>query len=770
MTSRAWASLALALLLTSVVAQAQVDPGARTTPTQTLAGPITAFTMAGTGAVAAGMNDTGRTLGQPTATPVWTWWDSSGSGLRSDRADENNCGGTSITVTPLEPCIGDVVGMALSSDGNRIAVAAVGNTANEGRLLLLNAQNGPVANFELPTGESPTSVAMSPDGTRIVIGLLRPEGANPDLGRVRLYNWPAGSNTPAATWSADTVFPVRDVAVGADGKVAAVAQDRHYRFTTNGGSATAYVHDTDATLNAVAMASAGPSHWSVAVAQDGGILLYSDAQDNANPVAAYDLQPGSSPQRAAAMSADAKLLAVGDNAGVVRLLRVPDLTPEVDVAFIAQTATLDGPVHSLQISGDGAHLAIAAGKGTYLYRISNSGLSEIWRHLGAATVGHAGVSSDAEFVASASGAAVTVFPARHAVTLAAPASTSVTPGATTRVVLTLSNTGNRDETVPLTVAKPADWVATLDAASVTLRAGQSLTVGLNVTPPAFAAPGVAAVQVTHRVRSIPTTTDVNLAVAQLRSWSLGVDGALNRGIDPGSSVRFPLLIQNQGNGADTTALTAEVAQAGWTASVSPATLTLAKGAFGYANVTVTAPAGAANGAAAQIAVALDADSSATLQLTATIGARFGVTAVATPSASAVQAGHATAFTLRITNTGNTPDTYSVTPGPTPSGWLLDVDDAGLSSLASGAAIDLAVTATPPAGETPGTYQLTLRVESSGDATKSATARHDLTVQASGTSSSTDSSTKAKGSPGPGFVLVLAGLALVAVVARNRRAR
>lgn len=725
-----------------------------------------ALAVAGNGAVAAGMNDTGRSLGQSTANSVWTWWDAAGSSIRSDRADENNCGGAGITVTPLQTCIGDVTGIALSGDGSRIAIAARGDTSSDGRLLLFNAQSGPVANFELPSGESPTSVAMSVDGTRIAVGILRPEGASPDLGRVRLYTWPAGSNSPVSTWAADTAFPVTKVAVGLDAKVTAIAQDRNYRFTTTGSQVAAAMHDTDANLNAVAMASSAASHWSVVGAQDGGILLYSDSQDTANPVAAYDLQPGTSPQRAVAISPDAKLLVAGDAAGIVRLLRNPDLV--AGSAPIAQTAALDGPVHALHIAGDGVHLAIAAGRATYLYRIDNTGLSEIWRSVGTAAVTQVGLSTDAEFVASASGSTVTVFPGRHAVTLQAADGTPVRPGVSVRIPITFSNTGNRDEVVPLSVAKPADWGGQFDSSSITLRAGESRVVEINVTAPAFAAPGGASLQVTHRVRGIPTISTVTVQVQQVHSWGLGIDGALSRAIDAGGSVQFVLRVDNLGNGDDNTAVTASVDRDGWTASVAPETVTVAKQASTTLTLTLTAPANAQNGEAGRATIRLGGDPTATLQVTATVGARFGLQVTADPATRTVVAGHAVTFDVRITNTGNVPDTFEITPGPVPNGWLLQVANQGLAAAvpAGGTAV-VTVTVTPPAGTLPSTYQLSLQVESIGDATKIATARHDLIVEGTST---TATGTKDKGLPGLGVPVLLGALALAALAFQQRRTR
>lgn len=759
MSRRALAVIALLTLALPALAAADVDPHPRSAPTQSLSGPITAFAMSASGATAAGMADPGRSLGQATNTPVFTWWDAAGNSIRSDRADENNC--ATATVTPLEACIGDVVGLALSSDGQRLAVAATGNNLDEGRLLLFNAQSGPVANFELPTGESPTSVAMSLDGTSVAVGLLRQNGASADTGRVRLYSWPSPGNTPSATWSADVGFPVKAVDLAANGRVVAIAADRSIRFSADG--ATAYVHDTDANLNAVAAAGYVSSHWSVAGAEDGGILLYSDAQDTANPVAAYDLQPGSSPQRAVAMATDGRHFVAGDATGVVRLFRNPDLVS--GAAYIAQSPALDGAVSSLRLSGSGSHLVATAGRGTYLFRVSDAGLSEVWHSVGTGAVMQGGVSSDGELVASASGSAVTVFTAVHAVA-ASPAAGNATPGQTKGIPLTYTNTGNRDETVPLTVSAPADWVATVWPTSLSVPAGATATALLNVTPPSFAAPGTSNVAVTHRVRGIPSTANVPVDVVQVHAWSLSAEGALSRSVAAGGDVSFHVRAQNLGNGADLTDVLATIDQAGWQVKVAPPLVSAGKGGFAYANVTVTAPADAGNGASAKAVVRLSRDAGAAIQVTATVGASFGVQATAVPTEAQGLPGQTATVTVRVRNTGNAPDSYTVSLGGVPNGWTAS-ESKETAVVQPGQTVDVPLSVAPAATAAGGRYQLTVQARSLGDGSRTSSASYELTLPG-GSSSTTSTSHKAKGGPGPELALV--GMALLGAVAAVRRRR
>lgn len=751
--------LLLTALLLAPVASAVVNPNPRNDSVD-MPNAVTALAMAANSLhIAAGMADPSRDFPAQDDVRVWRAWDSSGNQVREETADSANCNGSL-----LDNCIGDVVDIALSADGTRIAVAARGADSSSGRLVLATMQGGIVNRQEYASDESPTSLAMSPDGTKLAVGLVRPQ-ANPDVGRVRLYNWAGtGAGTVTQAWSQDTVLAVSSVAISADGRVSAAAGDRHYRFSASGSP---FVHDTDATLNVVAFANAGPSHWSMAGAADGGILLYEDGNDVANAFAEFDLQPGSSPQNAVGMLANATLFVAGDNAGVVRLFRNLEILPGA-TNLVGATAALDGPVADLQLSADGRLLAVAAGRGTYLFRVSTSGISELWRSVGTVAVTDVAVSGDGEHVASAAGAAITVFTAIHSVTAIMPSSgLTASPADPLQVTIGFRNDGNRPEEVTVERSLPADWIGSVTPATFTVQPEATVNVVLEVTPPAGAVPGPADVSVTHRVRGIPTTTDVPIEVDLVRQWTLQAEGALNRDIDAGGSTRFPIRLNNLGNGDDSTTVTATVDLQGWTATVTPSPVSAARGGPAFANVTVTAPASASELQSGKVTVKLGSDPSAGLQLTATIGARFGVTAAADPASSVGTRGEATSFKLRVTNSGNTPDSLQATAGGIPSGWTVQLDASALAgTLQPGASVELPVTVTPPATAEGGNYELAFAVKSLGDPTKATTARHTISLDG-GAESESSTSGKGKGSPGLEVPLLMVGLAALAVALRRR---
>lgn len=758
MTGRAIPVLLGLLLLTTAQA---VEPNPRASPVLELDAPVTALAVAtNSGHIVAGMADPSTSFGQPSDVNVWRAWDASGNQLRNEDADRANC---NPSLLAGDNCIGHVVAIAVSADGTRIAVAARGADDTSGRLVLATMQGNIFSRTEY-TDESPTSLALSGDGTKLAVGLRVPATTGEDTGRVRSYAWTgSGAGTVSQSWSTVTDFAVTDVAISSDGRVSAAAADRHYRFSLTGSP---FEHDSDAPFLSVAMARNGPNHWSVAGASDGGVLLYSDAQDQASASAALDIPPGTAAQRAVAMVGDATMFAAGDANGVVRLFRNPDLVS--GGAQVAATPALHGAVAGLEFSHDGRYLAVAAGNGTYLYQVSPTGLSQLWASVGTAPVTHVGITSDGESVASASGKIVTVFTALHRATASVPGALSTDPGDELAIPVTLRNTGNRDETISLSRALPQDWLGTLSRSTVTLAPDATAIVYLNVTPPQFASPGEAIVTMTHFVQGIPTATGIPVTVNTLRQWTLQPEGALSRDIEAGGTVRFPIRLNNLGNGIDTTTIAVAADMPGWTATVAPSSVTVPRGQTGTAEVTVTAPETAGQLDSARITVTLGADGDAGLQLTATVGARFGASLLVADPQSTGTRGEASLILLRVTNTGNIADTFTITPGPVPTGWLVSVDSSALASpLGPGQSRDVGVTVTPAAGSDAGNYQVTFQVASQGDASKSASATHTLTLEGE---AATTTTTKSKGSPAPGVPLLALGLAALVALARRRGPR
>jgi LPXTG-motif cell wall-anchored protein len=98
--------------------------------------------------------------------------------------------------------------VAMSADGNRIAIGAYdndGNGSNAGHVRVYSwngtawTQTGTDIDGEADGDQSGYSVAMSTDGNRIAIGGIRNDGSDNNAGHVRVYSWNGTAWTPTGT-------------------------------------------------------------------------------------------------------------------------------------------------------------------------------------------------------------------------------------------------------------------------------------------------------------------------------------------------------------------------------------------------------------------------------------------------------------------------------------------------------------------------------------------------------------------------------------------
>lgn len=178
---------------------------------------------------------------------------------------------------------------------------------------------------------------------------------------------------------------------------------------------------------------------------------------------------------------------------------------------------------------------------------------------------------------------------QYGVTLIPAQSTgSAKPGGTVDYTLTLTNTGNREDTFSFSSAGNL-WAATLPA-DVTLAAGASQPVTVSVTLPADAAVSDSATVTATSAADAGKTASVTLTTDVLL-YNLTLSAAQTTGsVKPGASLEYTLTLTNTGNTEDTFWFDASGNL--WNVSL-PASFTLAAGASQQVIITVTPPAGAA---------------------------------------------------------------------------------------------------------------------------------------------------------------------------------
>lgn len=182
---------------------------------------------------------------------------------------------------------------------------------------------------------------------------------------------------------------------------------------------------------------------------------------------------------------------------------------------------------------------------------------------------------------------------------------------------------------------------------------------------------------------------------------------------PGSAVTYTLSISNTGSVIDTFDLT--VADE-WATVLSGDSITLAAGASGTLTAVTTIPPDAAAGATGTSLVTAvsqnDSSVSDDTLLTTTATAVYGVSIHSDQTTLSGTMGTVVTYTLQISNTGNTTDTFSLSAA-NDNGWLSDLS-TGSIVLAAGASETMLITVHVPADAVDGEMNVTMVTAVSGN--------------------------------------------------------
>jgi predicted outer membrane repeat protein len=178
-----------------------------------------------------------------------------------------------------------------------------------------------------------------------------------------------------------------------------------------------------------------------------------------------------------------------------------------------------------------------------------------------------------------------------------PQASTEKPGTTAVYNLTVTNDGDLPDTFQFTVPITGlGWLVAVDPVSVTLAAGASAAVQVQVSVPADADAGLEN-EITVQATSQADATKIAIAnikttVALVPLVSIEPDRAAS--VPAGTTATYQHAVTNLGNGTETFLLSTASSQ-GWTATVSPAAVTLLKSASVTVTVQVAVPAAAAVG-------------------------------------------------------------------------------------------------------------------------------------------------------------------------------
>ena len=267
------------------------------------------------------------------------------------------------------------------------------------------------------------------------------------------------------------------------------------------------------------------------------------------------------------------------------------------------------------------------------------------------------ISAEANLTTSASVVrGVTVTPAS--------ASGSADPASTAIYTLTIENAGNAPDTFDISITDGAVFPATAEPTSITLAALASGTVEIRVIVPADTPAGTTDTATV----TVTSTSDASVTGQAVLATSANTVAAVTitpvtagETSDPGTSVDYVLTVRNDGNAADTFAVTLDnpdfstevLAQVGPVAPGDTAVLT----------VTVDVPDDARAKKVDSARVTLTSMNVPSVNAAATVSTTVGqVFQLSIDPSTATQPagpGVTVSFEVRITNEGNGPDTFDV---------------------------------------------------------------------------------------------------------------
>lgn len=310
----------------------------------------------------------------------------------------------------------------------------------------------------------------------------------------------------------------------------------------------------------------------------------------------------------------------------------------------------------------------------------------------------------------------------------------VDPGTVITYNHTLTNTGNVSDTIVLTYTSSLGWLVSVDPMSATLEPGEGTAIVVVVSVPVAAAPGTQDDSIiTARSTFNPLITDTatdNTRVTQDHGLTFTPD--LTQTVPANTVVVYTHILTNTGNGPDTFAITATSNQ-GWNVQ-TPANLTLNEGASATVLVTLTVPTtGPVTDtmqvtATSVISPAYNATVTDTTIVTGPVPIA-GVNIEADQIGSGV-AGTQVVYQHTITNTGNIPDTFSLTYDSSLNWTVTIVPDS--IPLDAGESTTVQVTVNIPGGTASGTADVTtVTATSTFNPTVSDAVIDTTTVNASG---------------------------------------
>lgn len=315
------------------------------------------------------------------------------------------------------------------------------------------------------------------------------------------------------------------------------------------------------------------------------------------------------------------------------------------------------------------------------------------------------------------------------------ANRTVKTGSFVNYSLTISNTGGISASYDLTNGTaPAGWSLAKNASPITVPAGGSASIFVNITPPTGATGGEnwnATITATNTVNGADAdNVSLNTSVA-LYDVSMVATAGATRTSDPEQTTTYNLDVTNTGNGWDAFQMSSSTPPTGWSVSLSPSYFGLDPGKNRSVTMTVAIEAFAGNATYLIDARATSQGNTsrvATVTTSTTVRRVHGVELSVNRTSATGLPGENVTYLLTIRNTGNDYDTFNFTNSTPPSGWTAVDNTSSIPNLwkNSSAAVTLGIRS--PGTATAGQQaSVTATATSQGNASKTASATTTTTV-------------------------------------------
>ena len=286
------------------------------------------------------------------------------------------------------------------------------------------------------------------------------------------------------------------------------------------------------------------------------------------------------------------------------------------------------------------------------------------------------------------------------------------PGSSVPVTLSIESWSDDDEVVEIEIDVPRGWTAEAPART-NLPAGETVDVEIEITAPEGIAAGTEVIlQVGGATVDGDEGAGAVLPAIVIPHTAVRMDlGTGIKVVAPDGGSNLEAMVSNTGNEPVTVHLYAQPSSEGWTAVVSPPSITLTPGSNAPVLVHISVPEGASHQTQSQVMVVVASEAGPTLDVgyfTASVGLRVTDHGLFVPKSTILMDG-TTEIYLEITNGINALEKVTLEVLGLPEDWRASTGTPGPIYLSPGETRAMSVTITAPRDSDPEVVPIGIQV-------------------------------------------------------------